>query len=68
MTVTTTKEKARTFPSVPRLAAPLFYYYLIFVFHFRGIGYGIAQRRSACLYNLVFNRLGVTGNQPALLR
>ena len=53
-----TKEKARTFPSEPRLAALLFCYYLIFVFHFRGIGYGIAHRRSACLYNLVFNRLG----------
>ena len=53
-----TKEKARTFPSGPRLAALLFCYYSVFIFHFRGIGYGIAHRRSARLHNLVFNRVG----------
>ena len=52
-----TKEKARTFPSGPRLAALLFYYYLIFVFHFSCIECARAPRRSACLHNLVFNRV-----------
>ena len=53
-----TKEKARTFPSEPRLAALLFYYYLVFVFHFSCIDGGRAPRRSARLHKLVFNRLG----------
>ena len=53
-----TKEKARTFPSEPRLAALLFYYYSVFVFHFSCIEGGRAPRRSARLHKLVFNRVG----------